>query len=419
MKEFLAILSYTFKENIRKKAFIISTLIIIILSVGLVSVPGIMNAVKSKNKTTTSINSRQETKSIIYVVDSKGLFKDSLNQMDKNFLTYRFLEKGQGDVKNLKAEIEKDDAKALVVIDEKDGIPYFDYYIKTYGKGLSPDEISSAFKRIFVQKTLKAANVSDKVSMTVEQDITYKYTELGKGFVKSYLASIVISMVLFFAIYFFGYGVAMSVASEKTSRVMEVLVTSTKPYKIVLGKSVGMGLLGLGQLGTLMLATTLTYKLTFPKDFSVGGQRLDFSSFTPFTVLMVVVYFILGYSLFAMMNAVAGATVSKAEDVNSAIMPISLISMVAFYFAYFSLMSPTGNVAVAASLIPFSAPFSMPCRLIAADVPTWQIGASLVIIIISIILIATLSIKIYSSAVLHYGKRLKLKDLLTIPSSKN
>lgn len=413
MKEFLAVLSYTFKENVRKKAFIISTLIVIVLSVGLVSVPGIINAVNSKgnNQKTSANNKNIGQRDTIFIVDPTGVFNNNLNEINAAFTSYSFVEKSEADVAALKKDIEKNDNIALVVIEARNGVPNFNYYIKTYGKGLSPDEISNIFKKLFVKNTLKAAKVDDKLSDLVQQDITYQYTELGKGYFKSYLASILICMILFFAIYFFAHGVSMSVASEKTSRVMEILVTSTKPLKIVLGKSVAMGLLGLCQLSSLILATTITYKLTFPKDFTIGGQRIDFSGFTSLTVLMIIIYFILGYSLYAMMNAVAGATVSKAEDVNSAIMPISMISMVSFYFAYFSLMSPTGNVAVAASLIPFSAPFSMPCRIIATDVPAWQILMSLFILIASIILIAWLSIKIYSSAVLHYGKRLKLKDL--------
>jgi len=226
-------------------------------------------------------------------------------------------------------------------------------------------------------------------------------------------------MLLFFAIYFYGYGVAMSVASEKTSRVMELLVTSTKPSKIILGKSAAMGILGLIQLFMVVLTGTLTYKLTFPDNFTIAGQMLDFSSFTPFGLIMIVVYFILGYSLYAMMNAVAGATVSKAEDVNSSIMPISMISMVAFYMGYFSLAVPKGTVAIVASIIPFSSPFSMPCRILATEVPAWQIAASIISLIITIVLIAWISIKIYSSAVLHYGKRLKIKDLVKMSNSNN
>lgn len=414
MNEFIAVLAYTFKENMRKKAFIISTIIILVLTIIVVSLPGIINAFDSRNKSKSSTveASKQEKKGIIYVVDSKNIFKNDMEKIKKAFVGYSFMGQSIADVENLKKRVSKEDDKALLVIDEKGGEPIFNYYIKTYGKGLSPDDISADLKRIFVSRTLKEANVSDAISLKVQGNISYNVMEMGKSMMSGYLPSIIISMLLFFAIYFFGYGVSMSVASEKTSRVMEILVTSTKPLKIVLGKSVAMGLLGLCQLSSIILATVVTYKLTFPKNFTLDGQKIDFSSFTPLTIFMVIVYFILGYSLYAMMNAVAGATVSKAEDINSAIMPISMISMISFYFAYFTLMSPKGTIAVVASLIPFSAPFSMPCRIISTDVPLWQILTSLSILVVSILVIAWLSIKIYSSAVLHYGKRLKIKDLI-------
>ena len=210
----------------------------------------------------------------------------------------------------------------------------------------------------------------------------------------------------------------MSVASEKTSRVMELLVTSTKPSKIILGKSAAMGLLGLIQLFMVVFTGALTYKLTFPENFAIAGQLFDFSSFTPFSLAMIIVYFILGYSLYAMMNAVAGATVSKAEDVNSSVMPISIISIVAFYMGYFSLAVPNGNIAILSSIIPFSSPFSMPCRILATEVPAWQILASLFSLVVTIVFTAWISIKIYSSAILHYGKRLRLKDLMKM-SNRN
>lgn len=415
MREFLAVLTYTFKENMRKKAFIISTIIIIVLSVGLVSAPGIVNAVKSHKGSgggSSKNASSAGKKSIVYMIDAKNFFIENRNEISQAFPGYAFVWKTSGEEAGLKQEVTRDDSKALVIIQSNQGVPSILCYSKSYGKGLSPDEISNVLQDSFVRNVLKSAKVDKKTAALIQQKVLFHYQELGKGFVKSYFSGIFLCMILFFAIYFFGYGVSMSVASEKTSRVMEILVTSTKPMKIVLGKSVGMGLLGLCQLTALMLSVGVTYKLTFPKDFTLGGQRLDFSGFTPFMLFMVVVYFILGYFLYAMMNAVAGATVSKAEDVNSAIMPISMISMVSFYFAYFTLMSPTGTIAVAASLVPFSAPFSIPCRMIATDVPAWQLAASLVILVLSIVFVAWLSIRIYSSAVLHYGKRLKWKDLI-------
>lgn len=416
MKEFLAVLSYTFKENMRKKVFIISTIIIVVLVAAIISVPGIINATsgKEKNEASSTGKANEQRNNIIYVIDSKKIFIKDIKKLGVIFPGYSFRAESQNHLADLKDKVSKDESVSIIVINEVKGIPYLDYYVKTYGKGLSPDLLSSNFKKMHSTKVLRAAGVDDKIAALAEADVFCQVKELGKGMMKSYMSSIIISMLLFFAIYFFGYGVSMSVASEKTSRVMEILVTSTRPVKIILGKSVAMGLLGLCQLTAVMLAAMTSYKLTFPKDFTIGGQRIDFSGFTPYIVFMIIVYFLLGYALYAMMNAAAGATVSKAEDMSSAIMPVSMVLMISFYFAYFTLMFPNGNVSIAASIIPFSAPFSMPCRLISTAVPLWQILASLTSMVVTTILIAWLSIKIYSSAVLHYGKRLKIKDLVNM-----
>jgi len=406
MKEFFTVLGYTFKENSRKKTFIISTIITLILTIIVMSLPAIMKSFDNDDKNKT------EKQGIIFVIDSKGILKGDLNKLSKTIPGYQFKSEQSLNIGDLKERVTKEKDTAIIVIDEKAGIPTFDYLVKNAGSGLEPNVIGQALKSIFVWDLLKSASVSDNISAMALSDVSYNINELGKG-MKSYIASIVISMVLFLSIFFYGNAVAMSIASEKTSRVMELLVTSTKPSKIVLGKSVAMGLLGLIQLLLLVTTATITYKLNFPKDFKLDGLQIDLSSFTPFTILMIILYFILGYALYAMMNAVAGATVSKAEDVNSAIMPISMISIIAFYFAYIPLILPEGNnIAIVASIIPFSAAFSMPCRLLSTSVPAWQLMASIVSMVITIIFTAWISIKIYSSAVLHYGKRLKVKDLL-------
>ena len=421
MQEFLTVLKYTFKENLRRKTFIISTVISLILTILIISLPAIIKTFED-NKTQTEQQAEgsknQAQKGVVFVIDEKNILKEDLNKLSKAFLEYEFKFEPDSSIDMLKNKVKEEENNTLLILGEKDGVPSFDYIVKQAGSGPNPSAVSGTIKRIFVTDLLTTANVSDNISAMVQSDISFNVSELGKGKMNGYISSIVISMLLFFAIYFYGYGVAMSVASEKTSRVMELLVTSTKPSKIILGKSAAMGLLGLSQLFLMVLTGTITYKLTFPENFAIAGQMLDFSSFTAFSIIMIIVYFILGYSLYAMMNAVAGATVSKAEDVNSALMPISIISMVSFYTGYFSLSVPKSAVAIVSSIIPFSAPFSMPCRILATEVPLWQIAASLFSLIITIIFIAWMSIKIYSSAILHYGRRLKIKDLIKM-SNRN
>ncbi len=412
MNEFLTVFGYTFKENIRKRIFIISTIITLFLTVIILCVPAAINYFEDNGKSGIEQNSQQEKIGTVYVIDSKDVLRGSISMLGQSFEQYDFKLVPNSEMSKIKEMIKSDSSVQLVVLYEKKGIPYFDYLVKQNGNGLSPDELSKTVKEILVTKLLKSANVPDGTSKIVLADVESNVVELGKGMMKSYISCIIIIMLMYFLVYFYGYGVSMSVASEKTSRVMELLITSTKPSKIILGKSAAMGLLGLCQFVMILIVSAVTYKLSFPKDFTFAGQQLDFSSFTPLALIMIIVYFILGYSLYAMLNAVAGATVSKAEDVNSAVMPISLITLVAFYFAYATIAFPEGGIAVVSSIIPFSAPFSMPCRLLMSDVPAWQIIASVTVLILTIAFATWISVRIYSSAVLHYGKRLKVKDLV-------
>lgn len=416
MKEFFTVLGYTFKENSRSKSFINSTVITLLLTVVVISLPAIITYF-DKDKSGQGAKVDQESGGIVYVVDSRNILKGDLKQLRLALPNTEFEPAAETEIDALKEKVKEDEQSALLVLAENNGVPTFDYYLKQAGNGVDPAALSRFIKSIFVTDLLTTAGVPAETSAMVQSDVSFNVNELGQGKLNSRISSIVMSLLLFFAIYFYGYGVAMSVASEKTSRVMELLVTSTKPSKIILGKSAAMGLLGLIQLSMVVLVGILTYKLTFPENFAIAGQTLDLSSFTPFSVAMIVLYFILGYSLYAMMNAVAGATVSKAEDVNSSIMPISMIALAAFYLGYFSLLAPEGQVSVLASIIPFSAPFSMPSRILAGDVPAWQIGASLVALVMTIVFIAWISIRIYSAAVLYYGTRIKLKDLLKMSSS--
>lgn len=411
MKEFFTVLTYTFKENSRKKAFIISTIITLMLTIVIVCLPAVIRSFD--NNKTEQGTKNDKSKGIVFVVDTTGILKGDINKLGKVFLEYEFKSDAINNIDSLKNKVKEEDNSALLILDEENGVPKFDYLVKQAGSGVDPTEISRVIKSVFVTDLLTTAKVSDNISARVQTDISFNVNELGKGKMSSHILGAVISMLLFLSIYFYGFGVAMSVASEKTSRVMELLITSTKPSKIILGKSAAMGILGLIQLFMIVLTGALTYKLTFPEDFAIAGQTINFSSFTPFSLVMIIVYFILGYSLYAMMNAATGATVSKAEDVNSSLMPISIISMVAFYMGYFSLLAPSGNVAIIASIIPFSSPFSMPSRILATEVPVWQIVASLFSLVITIVFIAWISIKIYSSAILNYGKRLKLKDFMS------
>lgn len=416
MREFLEVFKYTFKENIKKKSFIISTIVILVIIIAAMLVPAIITNLKDSDNSSGSNQSTGNTteKNIIYLVDKTGYFEKNLTEIRNVFPAYEIKTESDNNLESIKSNIKENGKDFLIIADLEKDIPSFQYFIKQYGDGPSPDDISKVFKGIYSAGLLKEAGVADETIAKTLSDLKVNVNELGKNKWGGYFSSIFIVIILFFAIYFYGYGVSMSVASEKTSRVMELLVTSVKPSRIILGKTAGMGVLGLIQLAMIIFVGAVTYNLAFPEDFTIGGMGFDLSSFTPFSMIMIIVYFILGYTLYALMYAVVGATVSKAEDVNSAMMPMSFVSIIAFYFSYGTFAVPDSIAAKAASLIPFTSPFSVPSRLISTNVKWWEIVASLSILAVTIVLVGTLSIKLYSFAVLHYGDRMRLGKLFKI-----
>ncbi len=421
MRDFLEVFKYTFKENIRKKSFIISTIIILVIIVAAMVIPALITngktgegAYNAEGKGTNG----GETKSVLYVSDRSGYFGDKLDLLQQAFREYDVKALPEDKIESVKSGIKEEGKEFLIVTDKQNDMPKVDYYTQQYGEGPDPDMVTKVFKNVYSGQLLKDADVPADTITKVLADLNISVNTLGKSKLGGYISSILIVIVLFFAVYFYGYGVSMSVASEKTSRVMELLVTSVKPSRIILGKTAGMGLLGLLQLSILLIVGIATYSLVFPDNFTIEGMALDFSGFTPFSIAMIIVYFILGYTLYALMNAVVGATVSKAEDIQSAMMPMSFIAIIAFYFSYGTFAIPDSAMARAASLIPFTSPFSVPSRLISTEVPIWEIAVSLLILAGTIALVGTISIKLYSFAVLHYGDRLKIGRLFEMSKSE-
>lgn len=421
MKGILNVLSFTFREQARKKSFIISTVITYLIVFAIICIPSIISSFSSSSKDSTAEIAANK-KSDVYVIDEGNIISDSKDYLSSTLQNCNFIFKNPSDKNEIVNKIKENDKLSLIEINSKNGVPTFNLYVKSetgIGSGApGGDELCTAVRQAYNAKILKDAGVPAQTIGKVAGDIKYSTIPVGKGTVGGMFASFAVTFFLFFAIYMYGYWVAMSIASEKTSRVMEVLITSTKPSRIIIGKSLGMGLLGFCELLGLIIVAGAGYNLLYPKNFAVGGTAINLSTFSPLVIIMMLLYFIFGFALYAMLNAVCGATVSKSEDIQQAIMPLSMIAMVSFYFAYMTSMAPESPAAVAASLIPFSAPFSMPSRMLSANIPAWQIVLSLLILAGTTVLMCFISIKLYSSAVLHYGKRLKISELIRMSKAK-
>lgn len=415
MKDMLTVLKYTIKENVTKKAFIITTVILMAMIVIICNVP---NIIKFFEKDGTIIENAK-----FIIVDEQNLIGEELNALTEIGKEIHLDIEIQKTVSEETIEkIRSGELEGMIEIlkNEETGMAKLQYTSK--GSIFSEDQIImeqfvSMIKTIQVNKELTNANINPESINVINSPIEYETRHLDDEN-NNFGVAMVTSFILFFAVYFYGNFVAVSVSSEKTSRVMETLVTSTTPKNIIIGKTIAMGLVGLGQMLLLILTAFASYKLFIPADLDIISSMIGNINISITSILICVIYFILGYTVYAFLNAVTGATVSKVEDLNSAQTPVALISLFSFYLAYFTSTVPDSAASKFASIFPFSSAFSMPGRILAGGATTGEISMSIAILIITAIALAMISIKAYSGAVLHYGKRLNLKDLFKLSKEK-
>lgn len=416
MKNLFTVAGFTMKDMIKRKSFIISNVIIILMIIIGTNIPNIMN---------TFFNSEDMFANKILIVDKDNVFEGTLGTLNQpsNISTsdssnettindeFIIEENAQISFEDIKNKIEANDITAALIISKSENKVNLEYIVENAGMVTSiPENYINSLSMLYTNLQLSKLDISSQELMSLNPNFEFKLTQTDEQEVGgNVLAIMLLTLVLFFAIYFFAYQVSSSITTEKTSKIMETLVTSTTPKVIVLGKTLGIGLIGLIQT-IVLVAIALISAFIFTGE-EILSEIFDLSQITPFLAIITIIYFILGYTMYALMYALTGSTVSKPEDVQSANGPVAILAVVGFYLAYFTMMNPTSNLNVFASIFPLSSPFCMPFRVMMGVATTSDIVLSILLLIILSIIVAYISIKVYSQAILNYGSKLSFKDI--------
>ena len=408
MKDILTVMKFTIKDMVKRKSFIISTLIILILIVIGFNVP---NVIKNLNGDSTGDR--------CLIVDSKNVFEGTLENLKKMDLGYEF-EITNEDLKfeDIKQKIEDKEINNAIIINPENEKIKISYIVEnTTMMNEVPEGCINALTSIYSNLQISKLGLTEKQlqSITPNFDFSLEQTE-EESASGNIFVMMIMSIVLFYAIYFCAYQVSSSITTEKTSKIMETLVTSTSPKTIVLGKTIGIGVVGLAQM--ILIVTTALISAKAFLEPGLLDSVLDMSNITPYLGIMTAIYFILGYLSYALLYALTGSTVSKPEDIQSANTPVALLAVIGFYLSYFTMMNPTSELNLFASLFPISSPFCMPFRIMMGLANTTDVVISIAILIVTIIVIAHVAIKIYSNAILNYGTKMGIKDIVKIYKDK-
>lgn len=406
MRDIITVMKFTIKDMVKRKSFIISTLIILLLIVVGFNIPNIIKSF-----------SGEFSGDKLLIVDNENIFEGNLELLKQMDLGYD-IEIGNATFDEIKTKIENDEIYDAIIIEKQANNVKIRYIVEstTMMDGV-PESIINTINTLYTNMQINKLGLTDAEiqSITPNFEFTLEQTEEEEAS-GNVLVIMLMSIVSFYAIYFCAYQVSMSITTEKTSKIMETLVTSTSPKTIVLGKTIGIGIVGLVQL-TLIVGTALISAKTF-LDQELLNSVLDMSNITPYLGIITIIYFILGYLLYSLLYALTGSTVSKPEDVQSANQPVVLITIAGFYLAYFTMMNPTSDLNSFASLLPISSPFCMPFRIMMGLASGRDVAISIAILLVTILLVAKVAIKIYSNAILNYGTKMGIKDIINMYKEK-
>ncbi len=209
-------------------------------------------------------------------------------------------------------------------------------------------------------------------------------------------------LLLYGQLFAYGYWVAAGVVEEKSSRVVEVLLATLRPSHLLRGKILGIGLLGLAQLLLIGLVGLFA---------SSAVGTLEFPSGAIETIGLVLVWFVLGFFFYATMFAVAGSIVTRQEDLQTTMTPLTILIVGSFFIGLSATSNPDSTLAVVASLLPFSSPLVMPTRIALGEAATWEVVASITISVAATAALIPLATTIYSRALLRPG-RVRIRQVL-------
>jgi ABC-2 type transport system permease protein len=215
------------------------------------------------------------------------------------------------------------------------------------------------------------------------------------------LASLALGILLWIALGQYGNMVAQGVVEEKATRIMEILLATIQPSRLLAGKVIGIGLVGLLQLTIVGAAALVAVHVTNVAPIPALGVA---------SILGDIFWFLFGFLFYATAYAAVVSLVSRQEEVQSAVAPISILQIAGYLLMYAALPNPNGPLATVCSLLPPFAPILMPVRMAATDVPFWQVGLAAGLILASIVGLTWLAGRMYTNAAMRIGARVRFMD---------
>jgi ABC-2 type transport system permease protein len=407
MNNFWIILFHTYLNKLKSKSFIITTVLSVVIMLALTNINHIID-----------LFDKSGGKEKVAVLDETGQlyepFKKQMNAINKKIILTQY----HGSEKEAEAAVEKGTynaviklgingtqlpeatAKAMSIADSglftdlERGLQQLKTMIAASKLDLTPDQLQKLYEPVSFKKIALEKNAKTEEQLNQARGLVY-----------------VLLFVIYFAVIMYANMIAMEVATEKSSRVMEILISSVSPIKQMFAKILGIGFLSLTQLAVFLAVGYYSLKSNIASlkggFFGING----FGDIPAETILYAVIFFILGYFLYATLAAFLGSLVSRIEDMQQMITPMTMLVVAGFMIAMFGLGKPDATFITITSYIPFFTPMIMFLRVGMLTIPAWEAVIGIAILVATIAFLAVFGARVYRGGVLMYGKSNSYKDI--------
>lgn len=413
MGRFRTILLFELKQYLKNKIFLGITIFLMVTFGIIMSFPRITALFQID-----SGNSTNEKRPIMLLkVEDQNMQEVLEYDFQTQFASYEIKMTSQGE-EFIKEQIETDRADCAFVIEDPVS---FVYYVKTlYLADSKSEKVSEILKKNnIIGSMLTNGMTVEQANEAINMEVRGRIENLGKDQTQNFFYTYIMLFVLYMVILLYGQMVSMAVATEKSSRAMELLITSADPVAMLFGKVLASCMAGLLQLAAVFGSAILFFHLN--TDYW-GGDAIVNSIFNIPPVLMgyMLLFFVLGFLIYAFLFGALGSLATKVEDINTSTIPLTMLFIIAFFVVVYSITSGSldNGLMVACSYIPFTSPMAMFARIAMSTVKWYEIIISVVLLILTTGFIGIISARVYRIGVLMYGTPVRPGSIIRLIRKK-
>lgn len=441
MRKFLAVVKHEYKKIVLKWTFIIATLVFPLIATAFAVVPALLLSIKGEATKITiadksgkiagriedNLSKEKEEQKAEQDEALKNLTASQAEQAKRaaeqvkgsfEFVDYSVLEKSDEQIKQeLNDMIVEKEIDAYIIVPKNYAAPNapFEIFSRKPNDFVANSSIKQAINQAVRSQRLADANISEDNLKNLSQNLSLdvkKISDSGaeKDEDSSFAAAFIVGLMIYITLLIYGQQILSAVVEEKETRIAEILFSSARPFELMMGKLVGVGLAGLTQLAIWIISLLLLIGFGLA-NATMMGMDLPVPDISPLIVIYFFIFFLLGFFIYATIYALIGSMVTTVQEGSQFAMIPVIVLVIGFYMSFVVIRDPNSSVAMWVSIAPFFAPITMPVRILAETPPFWQIGLSIVLNGAAIAGLVWLAARVYRVGMLMYGKKATIPEV--------